>query len=86
MSHPLFSIIDNETRIRLVLCLSRGEKTVTELIEHCGLSQSAVSQHLQKLRLTGIVNSKKEGREVLYSIKDQKIVSLCQSIADYITN
>ena len=86
MSHPLFSIIDNEVRVKLVMCLSNGEKTVSELISNCGLSQSAVSQHLQKMRLAGVVSVNKKGREMYYSIQDKRVLDICKDIFNYINS
>lgn len=84
MSHPLFSIIDNEVRVHLILCIAEQSKTVNELVQNCCLSQSAVSQHLQKLRLAKIVSVEKKGREVYYSINDPEVVTICRSIQNYI--
>jgi DNA-binding transcriptional ArsR family regulator len=84
MSHPIFSVIDNEVRVRMMCCLSQGEKTVTELIENCGLSQSAVSQHLHKMRKAGVVEVTKKGREVYYRISDPRVESLCKQILAYV--
>lgn len=84
MSHPIFSVIDNEVRVRLMCCLSQGEKTVTELIENCGLSQSAVSQHLQRMRNAGVVEVTKKGREVYYRISDPRVEGLCKQILEYV--
>ena len=82
--NTIFKVVDNETRVKLVLCISHGEKTVTQLIQNCGLSQSAVSQHLQKLRASGVLLDRKEGREVYYSVRDKKVLEICQKIVEYI--
>lgn len=55
----------NPERVRLVHCLAR-EMTVSELLNKCSLSQSALSQHLAVLRSAGIVAVRKEGRHVYY--------------------
>ena len=69
MVHDVYSAVGNEVRAKLLLCLSRSSKNVTQMIHTCGLSQSAVSQHLRKLKAAGLVSTKKEGKEILYSIK-----------------
>ncbi len=76
MSNDVYSIFGNRVRTKLLLCLSHGEKNVTELIQNCGLSQSAVSQHLGKLRTSGMVTSEKIGKEVVYSIKYKKAIDI----------
>lgn len=52
-------------RLRIVRRLAEGEATVTELIDHVGLSQPLVSWHLGKLRLAGLVETRRAGRETL---------------------
>ena len=52
-------------RLRIVRRLAAGEATVTELIEHVGLSQPLVSWHLGRLRLAGLVETRRAGRETV---------------------
>ena len=56
-------------RLRIVQRLSTGAASVTELIEHVGLSQPLVSWHLGKLRASGIVTTRRSGRETLCSLR-----------------
>ena len=51
----IYSDLGNKIRVKLVLCLVEREKCAQEMIDVCGLAQSAVSQHLEKLRKAGIV-------------------------------
>lgn len=52
-------------RLRIVRRLAQGEATVTELIDQVGLSQPLVSWHLGKLRLAGLVETRRAGRETV---------------------
>lgn len=72
--------LSNETRIRILACLGEGEKSVTELCTVCKLSQSAVSQHLMKLRASGAVASEKRGRERMYRVANKELARICRSI------
>ncbi len=72
MKHNVYSVFGSEVRAKLILCLAQKSKNVTEMIRTCGLSQSAVSQHLCKLKQSGIVETKKDGKEVWYSLKYKK--------------
>jgi ArsR family transcriptional regulator len=58
-------------RLRMVQRLSTGAASVTELIEHVGLSQPLVSWHLGKLRASGIVTTRRSGRETLCSLRPE---------------
>jgi len=64
----LLKAMANEWRLMILCQLSEGEKTVSELQEILGLSQSALSQHLAVLRRERIVRSRKEAQSVSYSL------------------
>ena len=67
----------NERRL-MVLCklVERGEATVGSLAEAVGLSQSALSQHLAKMREEGIVTYRRESQVLWYRIADPKTEAL----------
>lgn len=69
----LLKAMANECRL-LVLCFlaEAGELSVGELTEQVGLSQSALSQHLAKLREEGLVATRKESQSVFYRVCDPK--------------
>jgi DNA-binding transcriptional ArsR family regulator len=52
-------------RLRIVRRLAAGDATVSELIEQVGLSQPLVSWHLARLRLAGLVETRRTGRETV---------------------
>lgn len=61
----------------LILChLAEGEATVSDLCAIAGLSPSAMSQHLAKLRAEGLVQSEKDGLQVRYALTDQRCIDL----------
>lgn len=64
----LLKAMANEWRLMILCQLSEGEKTVSELQDILGLSQSALSQHLAVLRRERIVRSRKEAQSVSYSL------------------
>ncbi len=61
-------VLADANRLRIVRRLSEGPATVTELIEHVGLSQPLVSWHLSKLREIGLVSARRQGRETVHTI------------------
>ncbi len=83
-SQDVLSALSNEVRLKLIMCLSHGERNVTELIGNCGLSQSAVSQHLKKLRQAGLVQTYKEGKEINYRLTDRNVSELSQQLLTFI--
>jgi DNA-binding transcriptional ArsR family regulator len=69
LAHPL--------RIALLHILKDGEKTVNELVEILGASQSNISQHLALMRQRQIVKTRKEGSAVYYRVSSPKISQAC---------
>jgi DNA-binding transcriptional ArsR family regulator len=61
-------VLADVNRLRIVRRLAVGPATVTELIEHVGLSQPLVSWHLGKLREVGLVAASRHGRETVHTI------------------
>lgn len=61
-----FRMLADPTRLRLLWLLCGAEYDVTGLAEAVGAARPAVSQHLAKLRLTGLVATRRDGRRALY--------------------
>jgi ArsR family transcriptional regulator, virulence genes transcriptional regulator len=74
-------LLANEKRL-LVLCrlAQAGEMSVTELGAAVGLSQSALSQHLAKLRADGLVTSRRQSQTVYYRIADGRVAALLDAL------
>lgn len=73
--------IGNEHRM-LVLCLliEYGELTVGALLEHVALSQSALSQHLAKMREEGLVTFRRESQTLYYRIDNPDVEKLMATL------
>ena len=67
-------------RIKLLRCLKDKEKNVSQLIKNCGLSQSAVSQHLTKLKNWGLVSCQKQGKEVYYKLYKKNAAEIAEKL------
>lgn len=65
----------------LILCsMAEGEKSVSEIELACGASQSAVSQFLKGMRLEGLIESRREGKQIYYKIVDKRVLKLIKSL------
>ena len=62
-----FRMLADPTRLKILWVLLQGEANVSALCQHTGASAPAVSQHLAKLRLAGLVSSRREGTYIYYS-------------------
>jgi len=76
----MLKAISHESRLIILCLLSQGEKTVGELLEHSSLSQSAFSQHLKVLRDKELVKTRKEAQTVYYSIKNEDVMKILNSL------
>lgn len=72
--------LSNSHRLEILEFLAQGEKSVERLSEISGMSFANTSQHLQHLRLAGLVASRKEGQRVFYSLSDDGIIDLMGAI------
>lgn len=82
-----FRMLADPTRLHLLWLLTEGEADVTALTEACGASRTAVSQHLAKLRFTGMVETRREGRRIVYRIRDGHLTRLVReglNLADHL--
>ncbi len=64
--------ISHEGRLMILCHLVSGEKSVTELEDLLSARQAAVSQQLSRLRLEGLVTSRREGKAIYYRLADDK--------------
>ncbi|WP_369395172.1 ArsR/SmtB family transcription factor [Streptomyces sp. CG1] len=70
-----FGLLASPARIRIMWILSQGESDVTGLAGRVGVALPAVSQHLAKLKLAGLVASRPEGRRQVYYVDDPDIAA-----------
>lgn len=79
----LLKAVANESRL-LVLCFlaTEGELSVNSLVDRIGLSQSALSQHLAKLREEQLVATRREAQTVYYRIADPRVGTLMATLHD----
>ncbi|MFG3662110.1 ArsR/SmtB family transcription factor [Streptomyces sp. NPDC047706] len=86
LAAELLALLGDRTRLTLLHALSTGEADVSTLTATCGAARPAVSQHLARLRLAGLVTTRKEGRRVIYSLRDghvRRVVDEALNHADH---
>ena len=72
----IFSALGTVSRLRILLSLVDGARTVTETVEATGLSQPLVSQHLKTLRGLRLVRVRRCGREAFYAVQDAHVLTI----------
>ncbi len=81
----LFRGFADPSRLRIVEALREGGKSVGELVDQTGLSQSNVSNHLRCLSDCDLVRSKRDGRHVYYRLSDPRIHSILDKVENLIS-
>ncbi len=72
----LFRAFSDTSRVRLLSAIVARERNVGTLARIVGISESAISHHLRSLRQMGLVEARREGKEVYYRVDDEHIVAL----------
>jgi ArsR family transcriptional regulator len=71
----------NRHRLMILCTLAGGERSVGDLAEEVGLGQSALSQHLARLRALGIVAARREAQSIYYRVADPAAARLLETLA-----
>ena len=74
----LFRSFSDTSRVRILSAIIEQESNTSSIAETLGLTESAVSHHLRGLRQMRIVQARRDGKEVYYSVIDPHIVELFQ--------
>ena len=74
----MFGLLAATVRLQIIWLLCDGERDVGTLAAEVGQSVAAVSQHLAKLKLAGIVRARKEGRRHVYLVDDPDVSEIVQ--------
>jgi len=78
--------LSDENRLRILLTLGHGKKTVSNIVEDLKLSQPLVSHHLKELRRCLLVNVERKGLFVYYEIADERIIEIVGQLAQLATD
>ncbi|MDP4038726.1 MAG: metalloregulator ArsR/SmtB family transcription factor [bacterium] len=84
LQEEVFKVIANQKRLEIIQLLKNRELSVSEMIEMLGIKQANLSQHLSLLRRYGIVNARKQGLKVYYSLADKKVAQSCELIRKFL--
>jgi ArsR family transcriptional regulator len=77
----LLKALAHEARLMVLCQLLEGEHSAGALQDASGLSQSALSQHLARLREEGLVTTRREGQTIYYSLADPNVARVLDTLA-----
>jgi DNA-binding transcriptional ArsR family regulator len=78
----LLFAMGNDQRIKILEALKSGEKSSAELVSILMLDPSVVSRHLSQMRSVGIVDARKEGVTMFFSIGDKRVLQILDLATD----
>ena len=71
-----FRALANDRRLAVLALLGRGERSVGELQSLIGIGQSAVSQHLARLRAARLVSRRRDGQTIYYRLNERRLAEV----------
>jgi len=81
----LFRLLGEPNRLKLVAACLDGPKSVSELTDAVGVSQSLASQHLRLLRAGRLLKQDRRGRNVFYDLPDCHVRAMLTNMMDHVT-
>ena len=81
-----YKIMGDATRCRIICALRSGEMCVCDLCNVLSMSKSSISHQLSKMRESGVVKSRREGKEVYYSLDDCHVFEIFSTTLTHITH
>ncbi len=78
--------LGDENRLRILLCLSNGKRSVSGIVEELNLSQPLVSHHLKELRRSLLAKVERRGPFIYYEIADARILNILEALKDLATD
>jgi DNA-binding transcriptional ArsR family regulator len=78
--------LSDENRLRILLCVSNGKKSVSSIVEYLGLSQPLVSHHLKELKRSLLVKIERNGPFIYYELVDPRILDVIRTLSTVATD
>jgi DNA-binding transcriptional ArsR family regulator len=82
----LFRGLGDSTRLAILESLRKGEKTTSEIVKETGQGQSNVSNHLSCLLDCGLVQNRRQGKNIFYNISNKKVAKLLEESDAILSN
>ena len=79
-----FGVLSEPTRLRIMHAICEEEKTVSQIVEELGATQTNISRHLNLMYRSGVLARRKEGNQVHYRAADPAMVEICRSVCNRI--
>lgn len=84
LTAEMLKAVGHPVRIKIMECLNGKELSVNDIVDRIGVEQSNVSRHLALLRHTGVLNHRRDGVSVYYSLRALPIMPLLQEMKRFV--
>ncbi len=75
-----FALLSEPTRLRIMHSICQQEKSVNQIVDELGASQTNVSRHLGLMYQAGVLGRRKDGNQVLYRVTDAAFTEICRTV------
>jgi len=79
-----FGLLAEPTRLKILNTICDHERSVSDIVERVGSSQTNVSRHLNLMYSRGVLKRRRDGATVYYSVSDPNVVALCRTACVHI--
>lgn len=79
-----FSVLSEPRRLRIMYAICEEEKTVSQIVEEIGATQTNVSRHLGLMYRAGVLARRKDGNQVYYRVADVSMIRICRTVCNRI--
>lgn len=80
----IFKMLSDRTRLRILLALKGQELCVAHLCDGVKMEQSAVSHQLKNLKAARLIKSRKDGKNVFYSLDDDHVLHIIEQVLEHV--
>ncbi len=81
-----FSLLAEPMRLRILHSICEQEKTVGEIVEMTGATQTNISRHLSTMYHAGVLSRRKDGNFIYYGVADPALTGICRSVCVHIAS
>ena len=75
-----FTLLSEPSRLRIMHAICQAEKSVNQIVEETGFTQTNVSRHLGLMYQGGVLSRRREGAQVFYRVSDASFTELCRTV------
>jgi ArsR family transcriptional regulator len=76
----LFGLLSTPVRLKIISAVCNGERNVSDLLAQIDTTQPNMSQHLATLYRAGVLGRRREGTQIYYQLRSERVATLCRAV------